>query len=82
MKATISNTKDIIESVLAAGTDARMGQSIHMDGIQIDLDGSALAEWLTDCGFEVAGNEDTGRCGLVNLTNGVNVSNNGYAYVA
>ena len=43
------------------------------------LDGSDVAAYMESIGFEVVGFKDTGRCGLVTLKNGVQISTNGYA---
>ena len=43
------------------------------------LDGSDVAEYLTELGYEVLSYEDKWRYGLVKLANGVDVSTSGYA---
>lgn len=41
------------------------------------LDGSDVAQYMESIGFEVTDYHDTGACGLVTLSNGVQISTNG-----
>ena len=75
MRATKENTIKTISNALNGDK-----QFIHTDGIQYDLDGAGMAEWLNDCGYNVVNNTDVGRNGLVVLSNGIRVSTNGYCY--
>jgi uncharacterized caspase-like protein len=81
MKSTIENTQTVIALVLA-GNERAGTTFIKTDGIASDADGKAMAQWLTSCGFEVVNHFDIKTCGLVELTNGVMVSTNGYVYKA
>jgi len=51
-----------------------------VDGIQMDMDGKSLANWLTKCGYTVEDHRDTGFNGVVELSNGICVSTNGWTH--
>ena len=74
---TNATTKNTNEVVICAALNGKGGY-IHNDGIEVDLDGQYMAEWLESCGFPVVDHKDTGRNGLVTLGCGVQVSTNGY----
>ena len=55
-----------------------IGKYIDTDGILPDLDGTALAEYLTIAGYKVVRHYDAITHGRVILDNGLQVSTNGY----
>ncbi len=73
MQATKQNTINTINNALIG-----IKGYLHTDGIQYDLDGKSLAEWIENCGYKVTSYTDTGRNGEIVLDNGVSVSTNGY----
>lgn len=63
-------------------TTLTAGTYLNTDGIRLDLDGAGLAAYLTAAGYTVLHHWDAGSNGWVVLSNGLQVSTNGWTCIA